>query len=290
MVYWAAGLSDRKNKTNSKGVILALRPQIKLNGVVLPPPMIATEAQHHPAKTPAAAFQAAARALIIRTLLLEEAGRLGIVAESELIEPGKRETDDEARIRVLVEERVPTNEPDEAQCLAFYEENRSRFRSVDLFEASHILFAAHPHDADAYSACVARAEDVISKLISSPHQFENIAREESECDSRANGGHLGQIVPGETVPEFEAVLYKLEEGEIASEPVRSRFGVHVLRLDARAIGEILPFDYVQERISMFLTEKDWRRDVAQFVDGLVSKAEIEGVEMTTQGAHEAAGV
>ena len=51
---------------------MAPRPSIKLNGVVLPPHMIAAEAQHHPSQTPAAAFQAAARALIIRTLLLEE--------------------------------------------------------------------------------------------------------------------------------------------------------------------------------------------------------------------------
>lgn len=269
---------------------MALRPPIKLNGIVLPPPMIAAEAQHHPSRTPAEAFLAAARAIVIRTLLLEEAARLGIVAEPELVAPGKRETEDEARIRALVEESVPVSEPDEAQCRAYYEGNRARFRSVDLFEASHILFAAHPHDTEAYAACIARAEGIISKLAEAPHQFEYIAREQSECDSRANGGRLGQIVPGETVPEFESVLYKLDEGQIASAPVKSRFGVHVLRLDARAIGDLLPFDYVQERILMFLAERDWRRDVAHYIDGLVSKAEIEGVEMVSQETREATSV
>src|SRR5690242_12027106 len=104
---------------------MAPRTQIKLNGVVLPPHMIAAEAQHHPAKTPAAAFQAAASALIIRTLLLEEANRLNIKAEPEIMSPGKRETIDEARIRVLIEKNVPVFEPDEKQCREYYDADRS---------------------------------------------------------------------------------------------------------------------------------------------------------------------
>ena len=137
---------------------MAPRPSIKLNGIVLPPHMIAAEAQHHPSQTPAAAFQAAARALIIRTLLLEEAKRDAIAAEPQFVAPGKRELDDEARIRALMEARIPVAEPGEDQCRAFYDANPSHLRSPDLYEASHILFLAHPHDAQAYAGAVARAE------------------------------------------------------------------------------------------------------------------------------------
>lgn len=259
---------------------MAPRPAIKLNGVVLPPQMIAAEAQHHPSQTPAAAFQAAARALIIRTLLLEEAKRDAIAAEPELIAPGKRELDDEARIRALMEARIPVVEPFEDRCRAFYDANPSRFRSPDLYEASHILFLAHPHDVEAYAGAVARAEAVIGELRRSPQRFEAIAREQSECDSKANGGRLGQIVPGETVPEFEKALEGLEEGEIAATPVRSRFGAHILKLDARARGETLPFDYVRDQIESYLAEQQWRRDVAAYIEQLVSRATIEGVEMS----------
>lgn len=258
---------------------MAPRPSIKLNGIVLPPHMIAAEAQHHPSQTPAAAFQAAARALIIRTLLLEEAQRDAIAAEPELVAPGKRELDDEARIRALMEARIPVMEPSEDQCRAFYDANPSRFRSPDLYEASHILFLAHPHDAQAYAGAVARAEAVIAELARAPGRFEAIAREQSECDSRANGGRLGQIVPGETVPEFEKVLQTLEEGRIAAAPVRSRFGAHILKLDARAKGETLPFSYVREQIESYLAERQWRRDVAAYIERLVGEAQIEGVDM-----------
>ena len=267
---------------------MASRPAVKLNGVQLPPAMIAAEAQHHPAKTPAAAYQAAARALVIRTLLLEEANRQNVEAEPELVSPGKRETVDEARIRTLIEDRVPAIEPDEAQCRQFYDAAPSRFRSPDLFEASHILFIAHPHDVKAYEAAVSSAEGIIAELVRSPKRFEDLARERSECDSRANGGRLGQIVLGETVPEFEAVLNELQEGQFSTKPVKSRFGVHVLRLDARAVGNPLPFDYVQERIALFLAEKSWRRAVAGYIDRLIAQASIEGIDLTASVSREAA--
>jgi peptidyl-prolyl cis-trans isomerase C len=259
---------------------MAARVPIKLNGVVLPSQMIAAEAQHHPSQTPAAAFQAAARSLIIRTLLLEEARRDGIAAEPQLVAAGKRELTDEARIRALMEARIPVTEPGEEECRAFYAANSSRFRSPDLYEASHILFLAHPHNPEAYAGAVARAEAIIAELKRAPGRFEAIAREQSECDSRANGGRLGQIVPGETVPEFEKVLQGLEEGQISPEPARSRFGVHILRLDARAHGETLPFAYVRGQIESYLAERQWRRDVAAFVERLVGQAEIEGVDMS----------
>lgn len=267
---------------------MAPRPPVKLNGVILPLQMIAAEAQHHPAKTPAAAFQMAARALVIRTLLLEEANHLAIAAEPKLVSPGKREMDDEARIRALFEASVPIVEPDEVQCRAFYEAAPSRFHSPDLYEASHILFLAHPHDMEAYAAAVKSAEETITELVRSPQRFEALARERSECDSRANGGRLGQISCGETIPEFERALIELEEGKIAPIPVKSRFGAHVLRLDARAAGKVLPFDYVKERISVFLTQRYWRRNVALYINGLVAKAEIEGIAMTSPQDREAA--
>ncbi len=263
---------------------MAPRPLIKLNGVVLPSHMIAAEAQHHPAHTPAAAYQAAARALIVRTLLLEEAKREGIVAEPELIAPGKRELDDEARIRALMETHILVTEPGEAECRALYDEASSRFRSPDLFEASHILFLAHPHDTQAYTAAVAQAESIIAELSGAPGRFEAIAREHSQCDSRANGGRLGQIARGETVPEFEKALQELQEGQITATPVKSRFGVHVLKLDARAAGETLHFEYMREQIADYLAEQQWRRDVAAYIERLVSQAQIEGVDMSSASA------
>jgi peptidyl-prolyl cis-trans isomerase C len=259
--------------------MMAPRPPVKVNGVAIAPSIIAEEAQHHPARTPREAFQAAARALAVRALLLDEAKRRNIPAEPALLAAGKRETEDEARVRALIACVVTARDADDEECRAFYAANAARFASPDLFEASHILFAASPRDQAAYAAAVARATATIAELQEAPQRFEEIARTQSDCESRANGGRLGQTPSGSLVPEVETALATLREGEIASAAVKSRYGAHVLRLDRRAAGEPLPFAYVHERIAAYLGERNWRRDVAQFIDGLVGAAAIEGVDM-----------
>jgi len=255
------------------------RPAIKLNGIALPPQMIAAEAQHHPARTPRAAARSAARALVVRTLLLEEAARRKISAAPQWVCEGKRETEDEARIRNLLDASVPIREPSEQECRAFYDANPARFSSPDLYEASHILFSAPPDDGDARAQAEAKARAAIEESLPHPERFDAIARARSDCSSGKNGGRLGQLVPGETVLEFEAALATLAPGGIAKEPVRTRFGMHVVRLDARVPGRTLPFDYVRPRIETFLAERRWRSDVATFIDGLVASAVIEGMDM-----------
>jgi peptidyl-prolyl cis-trans isomerase C len=255
------------------------RPSVRLNGVTLPPQMIAAEAQHHPARSPAAAFEAAAQALIVRILLLEEAARRGLKAEPQEVADGKRELPDEAQIRLLLDCCVPIPDIGEAECLACYQEGRERFRSPDLVEVSHILFAADPRETGSAGPAQAAAEEALSELRRQPAAFEAIARSRSDCGSKSAGGRLGQLSPGDTVPEFEDALATLQPGEITSAPVRSRFGFHIIRLDARQAGQPLPFEYVQEKIAALLAERAWRRNVADFIESLVQGAEIEGVTM-----------
>ena len=66
----------------------------------------------------------------------------------------------------------------------------------------------------------------------------------------------------------------------------SRYGVHVLRLDARAAGETLPFEYVHDQISCYLAEKAWRRDVADYIERLIGQAQIEGIDLSRQSTEE----
>ncbi len=259
---------------------MAQRVEITVNGVTLAPQSIAAEAQHHSAKTPAAAYAAATRALAIRTLMLQECERLGVHAEPELVSPGKREIEDEARMRVLLETSVPLIETEEAACRAYYDANKNRFCAPDLFEASHILLAADPGDESGYLQAVTKAMDAIGTLVQNPALFETLARERSDCDSRNSGGRLGQITDGTMVPEFEMFLYTLDEGQIAAVPVKTRFGAHVLRLDKRVLGQILPFEYVRERIGTYLTERDWRQRLAEYIDKLVQVATVEGIDLS----------
>ena len=119
---------------------------VSVNGVVIARDAIQREMQHHPAGKPIAAWQQAARALVIRELLLQRARLIGLTPEPISDNDGRRETDDEALMRAVVEREVTVPEPDEATCRRFYERNQRRFRSPDIYEAAHILFAALPAD------------------------------------------------------------------------------------------------------------------------------------------------
>ncbi|CCE09480.1 PpiC-type peptidyl-prolyl cis-trans isomerase [Bradyrhizobium sp. STM 3843] len=249
---------------------------VSVNGTVIPREAIAREVQNHPAEKPILAWQAAARALVVRELLLQESARLGVMAEPLRDEEGRSETPEEAAMRALIEREVVTPAPNEAACLRFYEQNRPRFRTGDLYEAAHILIAVPREQAAARDVARATAETILSSVREDPRRFEELARGRSDCRTSAeNGGRLGQITRGQTVEEFEAALSRMREGELSI--VETRFGFHVVRLDRRALGQVMPFELVRDRIADYLAAGVQRRALAQYVSLLAGRAEIRGV-------------
>lgn len=252
---------------------------IRINDVTIAPAAVLAEAQNHAAERPEAALGAAAQALAIRELLLQAARCQGIAAVPEADDKARRETDEEAQIRGLLERNVAVPAADETSCRRYYDNNPQRFRSPDLFEAAHILFSAAPDDTAAYDKAVAEAEQVIGALQKDPGAFAELARRFSACNSAQNEGRLGQVARGDTVPEFETFLTNLEEGQLSPVPVRSRYGVHVMRLDRRIDGRQLPFEAVRDRIADYLQTASWQRAVAQYIRILAGQAEIAGIDL-----------
>ena len=250
---------------------------VRVNGVRIHRNVIAREVQQHPSRTPAEAWKAAARALVVRELLLQEARRLNITADTLADAEGRRETEDAAAIRALISREVQTPTADTESCRRYYAQNRRRFRSPDIFEAAHILFAADKRDAQSYAQARAQAATTLAMLHKQPQRFAELAQIHSACPSAAHGGNLGQITPGQTTPEFEQALNALAPGAMTSAPVETRYGFHIIRLDRRIAGRDLPFDMVADRIADYLTESVERRAVAQYIARLASTATIEGI-------------
>jgi peptidyl-prolyl cis-trans isomerase C len=121
--------------------------------------------------------------------------------------------------------------------------------------------------------------------LETPDRFESIAGALSGCPSSTDGGRLGQVAAGDTTPEFEKVLLTLEAGQICPEVVRTRYGVHVLRLDRKVEGAVLPFEQVHERIASYLEASSSRRAAAPYIAMLAGQARISGFEI--QGASSA---
>lgn len=257
---------------------ISLRPRtVKVNGVTIPREEIARETQNHPASKPLDAWKAAAQALVVRELLLQEAVRLAIVAEPLEDEEGRRETDEEARMRCLVEHEVITPSAGEAECRRFYEQNQHRFRSPDLYEVSHILVAKRSRDSEEQSREV--AQKLLSQLADEPASFAALAQAHSACPSREVGGSLGQIGPGQTVLEFERALPIMQTGVVHWEPVETRFGWHIVRVDRRIEGRQLPFELVHPRVATFLDERVRRTAIRQYISLLAGRTSIEGIEL-----------
>lgn len=253
--------------------------EVRINGVEIAPEAIAEEIQHHPAPDAETAWIEAARALAIRELLLQEARRLDLHAEIERDDAGRLEADDDALIRLLLDSELEPAVASGEECRRYYDANPNRFRTPELFEASHILIEPDGENAAAWSAAESRARAITAEIGHRAEGFAEAARAFSSCASAQQDGSLGQIRRGELVPQVQAGLEALAEGTTGREPIRSRFGWHILRLQRRIPGQTLPFDIVEPKIRDMLEARSWSLVAARYIAGLAAAGKVEGVRI-----------
>jgi peptidyl-prolyl cis-trans isomerase C len=190
---------------------------------------------------------------------------------------GRRDTGGAPRLRALLEREVVVPRAGEAECRRFYEARQARFRTPDLFEASHILIEPEGDDETAWAAAEARAGEIAEQVGDNPAAFAAAARAYSGCTSAQQDGSLGQIRRGELVASVQAGLEALADGTTGRKPVRSRFGWHVLRLQRRIEGRIIPFENARDKIADMLEARSWSVEATRYVAGLAARGEVEGV-------------
>lgn len=207
----------------------------------------------------------------VHELLRQRAHELGLVEE------GAGESDIERAIERTLAEEVAVPEPTEEECKRWYDANAKRFRSGDLVCARHILFQITP--GSPVTAVRAVAESILHEIKRKPELFDKHAREHSNCPSGANGGNLGQLQRGETVPEFEKAIFG--DGSIGILPhlVTTRHGFHIIVVDRRIEGKQVPFDVVREEVGAELRKRSETRALSQYVRVLAGSADIVGVQL-----------
>ncbi|MCB1365424.1 MAG: peptidylprolyl isomerase [Rhodobacteraceae bacterium] len=194
--------------------------------------------------------------------------------ELDMLEPGA--DDDEAIERLLARE-IDVPEPREAECRRYYEAHPDDYHSGDLVHVRHILFQVTPGVPAMKLSHY--AEGVLKELRAKPRMFGEVAQQSSNCPSGAQGGNLGQIARGATVPEFEKAVFDTPNRGILPRLVRTRFGFHIVAVDKRIRGERLPFEAVAGRIAETLRERAEARAIRQYVAILAGRAKIEGVAL-----------
>lgn len=182
-----------------------------------------------------------------------------------------------AAIEQLLAREVQVPQPTREECLRFYQATPQRWRSGELVHARHILLRVGPGAPVADIREV--AESMLRQLRGKPDLFEACAQRNSNCPSGAQGGQLGQLRRGDTVPEFERALFDGEELGILPRLVNTRYGFHIVAVDQRIPGEQLPFELVADRVALALRATTERRALAQYVRVLAGQAELEGVDI-----------
>ncbi|WP_290652567.1 peptidylprolyl isomerase [Aquisalimonas sp.] len=246
---------------------------IHVNGTEITSRAINIESAYHQESgaDPRYAQRRAAVALTVRELLKQRAEQLDMHVPDE-------DKALDAVIDALIEQEVHIPKADEITCRRWYEQNLERFRSPDLAEVRHILIAGHPEDLEERNQARSTAEALIEQLQRDPGAFPRLAREHSRCPSGRDGGLLGQVSKGETVPEFEDAVLRLPVG-LAEQPVKTRYGFHVVEVLQQVAGAQLPFEAVRDRIRDYLEAVSRQRAISQYLRLLAGEADIRGIDL-----------
>ncbi len=267
-----------EERSNHKNLIASSRdelPSVLVNGVMIDRTAIAQEVQYHPAENKQDAVFLATQALVVRELL-----RLAVLADSDLGESAWAE-DEEKAISALIDKNVKATVPDAATCARYYDQNIEDFITDPVMSARHILLACLPEDGEERLKLKKTAYDYIEQIQSDSNPaaaFIELARQHSACPSKEQGGDLGVISKGQTVPEFEKVLFKLETG-LAPSPIESRYGFHVVDVLNKQQGVQMTYEQVSAAISNKLSQKAFHQSLCDYLFTLADDAEIEGIDM-----------
>lgn len=188
----------------------------------------------------------------------------------------------EEALERLLELEVPTPEPTEEECRRWYESRSRAFAVGDLAFVRHILFAVTP--GVPVTALRAKAEETLRELRAEPALFEARARALSNCPSAEQGGNLGQLARGDSVPEFEQAVFAGDTIGIVPRLINTRYGFHIVVVDRRVAGRNMPFEAARAQIADWLRQAVHAKALQQYVAFLAGQAEVMGVDFGAEAS------
>jgi peptidyl-prolyl cis-trans isomerase D len=172
---------------------------------------------------------------------------------------------------------LPKVELSDEEVREYYDENIESFETPKTVEARHILIKV---DQNADPKTVKKAKEralKIMKLAREGKNFAELAKKYSEGPTRDKGGYLGTFKKEAMVKPFSDVAFSLKAGEI-SEPVRTRFGWHIIKVEKVNKASTTSFDDAEKGIQKKLSEdmaKSLAYDDAETVsDNLFQKEDL----------------
>lgn len=151
----------------------------------------------------------------------------------------------------------------------YYEKNTSAYSSPERVDVSHILLRlAEDAPAAEVEKAKARLEALLAELKKGA-DFAELARKNSEDTMSApNGGQVGMVARGDTVPPFEEAAFALKDGEVSA-PVRTSFGLHLVKLNKREAASVKPMAEVEGDIRKQIATLQGMEHVREVLDNLI---------------------
>jgi peptidyl-prolyl cis-trans isomerase D len=166
---------------------------------------------------------------------------------------------------------------------AYYDQHRDDYRVPEQVNVSHILIKTPlpgpdgKVDPKGVEEARKKGEDVLKQLKAGGN-FADLAKKYSEDPgSGKNGGSLGWIGKGRTVPEFEQTAFSLAKGE-TSGLVQSSYGFHIIRLDDKQAAHVKTLDEVKDQIEGSIRQQKAAQAAANQVNALLAQARSSGLD------------
>jgi len=167
----------------------------------------------------------------------------------------------------------------------YYQQHQKDFQVPEEVKVRHILIkVATGADAKTDAAAKQKAQDLL-KQIKAGGDFDALAKANSDDPgSKDQGGELGMIQRGVTVPAFEQAAFALQPGQI-SDLVKTQFGYHILKVEEKQTAHLKPLEEVKGQILATLTRQQESDQQASYAQQLATEAAKSGLAKTAEAHH-----
>ena len=196
---------------------------------------------------------------LVSLYLFAQKGEEDKLAETEEFQKVMANARREILAQFAMREVLKTVEVSEEEIKAFYDENQAQFQKGETVSAKHILVETEE-----------KCNEILAAITSGEKTFEDAAKEFSTCPSGQRGGDLGAFGKGQMVSEFEQAAFAAEIGQVVG-PVKTQFGCHLIKVEAKNEAEVAAFDEVKGTIRQNLMQQKQNKVYTETLKDLKAK-------------------
>ncbi len=172
----------------------------------------------------------------------------------------------------------------DAEIQQYYNQHLKDYQVDDQVKVRHILIKVDGNDPKADAAAKAKAQDVLDQLHHGGNFAELAKKYSDDPGSKEQGGELGFLKHGATVPEFDKAAFSLQPGQ-TSGLVRSKYGYHIIQVEEKQTAHTRPLSEVKAEIQATLTRQKEGQQEQAYAQQLAAEAQKTGFTATAAAHH-----